>query len=625
MKILLVISASLLFIIGHMLRTIRWRITIGNDYSFSELFKRLSLSYLIDMFAPLRFGQVIRIIPIKASEYNKTKLFCSLLYEKTLDVISVGIVFILFPITDRTIFTDLSSIWTWIIPLFTIVLVCLYTENGLRVLLKISSFGRFEYLWTKILYENQQIFRRVQSARIKYILFTFIMWISYILAVYLFSASLQLEFSSALIGLYGNFIEPPAYFIAKSATLNAALGYVSMMAIPLLMIVSAGNLSNKKSYAYLRKSEKKLSGSIPLPTVLFSPAELRDYMLNLQSRKNFLIEELSRSYEYRINFLRDLGGGSGAATFIVDHSDSGDLSVIKMSNEEFLVQRLNAQFKHMKIMDEEKVPVIKVEKVFSESRNFFAYEMPFSHRTAQFHDLINELPINNTIEILSDMMLTLNRTLYRFDKESTPIYKNRLIDYYTKKIDLIFEELDQYLFAITPNDKININGKVHMALNKTRFKAWLSQFSATGNGCWGVHGDLTFQNMLVDLDSKNIILIDSNPNHDIKHPSVDLGKILQSLRLRYELFENQQQRIHVSQGEISYELPTSDVYQELESRIDEWMYTEYLNTNFSNIKIQTHAQYGIHLLRLLPYKLRYKPSEFPIFYAELTRHINLAV
>jgi hypothetical protein len=154
---------------------------------------------------------------------------------------------------------------------------------------------------------------------------------------------------------------------------------------------------------------------------------------------------------------------------------------------------------------------------------------------------------------------------------------------------------------------------------------WLTQFGIVGNGCQDVHGDLTFQNILLDSDKKSVLLIDSNPNQAIQHPSIDLGKILQSLRLRYELFDSQKPQIRLIKGEINYKLPQSDVYYELESRTDEWLYSKYLIENFPNIKLLAHAQFGMHLLRLLPYKLRYRPEEFLIFYAELIKHINLEI
>jgi hypothetical protein len=624
-NLLLGVTASVLFISGHILRTIRWRITIGNDNSFSTLFKRLSLAYLIDMFVPFRFGQAIRIIPMKGSESNKTKLFCSLLFEKALDVILVGLIFLLLPPTRSLYFSNSSSTWVWILLLSIILLTFLYTKYGQTILLKISFLGRLEPLWIKLLYQNQQIYRRVQSARTKYVVFTALMWGSYILAVNLFSVFLQVDFSGALVGLYGNFVESPTRFITKSATLNAATGFVFMMSMPLLMITLVGALSNKKGYDFLRKSEKKLSGSIPLPTILFSPIELREYMSNLQSRKNNMIEELSKSFEFKINFLRDLSGGSGATTLVVHHSATNKLSIIKIANEDFLMQRLNAQFIHIKTMMKKQVPVIQVEKIFSESQNYLAYEMPFSEKISPIHKSFDRLPINSTMEILSEMMMTLNSTLYQIEKNDSLKYRKKFIHYYAKKIDDIFEELDPFLRAITNNDRISINNKEYLALNSTRFKMWLAQFGIVGNGCQDVHGDLTFQNILLDSDKKSVLLIDSNPNQEIQHPSIDLGKILQSLRLRYELFDSQKPRIKVIKGEINYVLPQSDIYQELESRTDEWLYTKYLIENFPDIKLLAHAQFGMHLLRLLPYKLRYRPEEFSIFYAELIKHIDLEV
>jgi hypothetical protein len=624
-KLLLGVTASVLFISGHILRTIRWRITIGNDNSFSTLFKRLSLAYLIDMFVPLRFGQAIRIFPMKGIESNKTKLFCSLIFEKALDVVLVGLIFIILPPTRSQYFSNLSSTWVWILLLSIILLTSLYTKHGQRILLKISFFGMLEPFWIKFLYQNQQIYRRVHSARFKYVVFTVLMWGSYILAVNLFSVFLPVDFSGALVGLYGNFVESPTRFIFKSATLNAATGLVFMMSMPLLIITLVGALSNKKGYEFLRKSEKKLSGSIPLPEILFSPIELREYMSNLQSRKNNMIEELSKSFEFKINFLRDLSGSSGATTLVVHYPAINRLSIIKMANEEFLMQRLNAQFMHIKEMMKKKVPVTQVEKVFGENQSYLAYEMPFSEKISPIHKSFDRLPINSTMEILSEMMMTLNSTLYQIEQTDSMKYRKNILYYYLKKIDHIFEELDPFLRATTINDRISINNKEYDALNRTRFKMWLTQFGIVGNGCQDVHGDLTFQNILLDSDKKSVLLIDSNPNQAIQHPSIDLGKILQSLRLRYELFDSQKPQIRLIKGEINYKLPQSDVYYELESRTDEWLYSKYLIENFPNIKLLAHAQFGMHLLRLLPYKLRYRPEEFLIFYAELIKHINLEI
>jgi hypothetical protein len=366
----------------------------------------------------------------------------------------------------------------------------------------------------------------------------------------------------------------------------------------------------------------RFTQSIPLPAVLFSADGLREYILSIREKKINLLEESSKIFDHEIRFLKDLGGGSGASTYIISHLSKPDTSVIKMSNEFEIMSRLEIQYKHLKKLDQMNVPVIKVNNLYIGIPNLVAYDMTYNINVSDFHRFILQAPVGASINLLQRLMNSLSVNIFGLNKEFGFQYRETFDYYYESKISRIFEDLQDYFDSFSKDDKIIINDQVYLTLNKDRFNRWLSNYGIVGAGCVGIHGDLTFQNMLINNVTQELLLIDTNPMQNLQHPSVDIGKILQSLRLRYELFDMCDLELSVSGCTIKYKLPDSKAYSELEASISEWLFTEKMKSDYVDLIAQSEAQYGLHLLRLLPYKLRNDPQRFPIFYAELVKFIN---
>ena len=98
MWILFLVSAILLMCIAHTIRLIRWQlfIKVYEKPNSKELLWLLSIGYLLNYIFPLKIGDIVRAwFSGKRMKNGKALGFSTIIVERYLDIISVGIVFII--------------------------------------------------------------------------------------------------------------------------------------------------------------------------------------------------------------------------------------------------------------------------------------------------------------------------------------------------------------------------------------------------------------------------------------------------------------------------------------------------------------------------------------------------
>ena len=167
-----------------------------------------------------------------------------------------------------------------------------------------------------------------------------------------------------------------------------------------------------------------------------------------------------------------------------------------------------------------------------------------------------------------------------------------------------------------------MNGTPVNILNENDFRSNLQNYPKVFESSNIVHGDLTLENLLYISSKEMVVSIDPNPNQLLVHPSVDFGKLLQSLRIGYESLEKKIQPFNPKNLEqkINYTLPSNYLY--LLTELDKYLTNFETDMDYSEIKKISEAQYLMHILRLLPYKLKFNPGYFPIFVAILSHEIS---
>lgn len=124
--------------------------------------------------------------------------------------------------------------------------------------------------------------------------------------------------------------------------------------------------------------------------------------------------------------------------------------------------------------------------------------------------------------------------------------------------------------------------------------------------CRDLHGDLTFENILVK--NGNLIYLDPNPNNIVSEWTLEGGKILQSLHSLYErlAIEGQFDQAH---NHFRVEFPTSYRMHQI---YDKWRTCSRLNFTGEEW-LSFHLHEAIHFTRLLPYRLSQNQDRFPIY------------
>jgi len=613
--------ASVLFLLGHLFRTTRWRITLSNEYRFSKLVTSLSASYIINLVIPLRGGDLYRFQANSKNKQDNYVLASSLIFERLLDLVTIPL-----PL-GYIAMSSLNGNHGVPIQLFVLSALSIlifgisYSSPGQRFLISLRMPGAIEDSWLKLVEANVKISRRTKKSYQRYTTLTLFMWLFYLGAIHYLSLFLNLSVKETWDTLYSASLVAPFWLIKKLTSLDLALGYLSLVTIPLLVIYIVGRFSNFNFYISLRNREKQLSESLPMPSLLFSPPDMRVYMLDLLRKKDSLLEVAMHKLRTNHEYLKDLGGGSGASTYLV-RSPQQSLMVLKMSNDSKTMTNLELQYHHMQRLNQNSAPIINLGKFHKFEDELIAYEMDYSEEFVDLSNFMSEMNVDEIEISLKKLIRNLQLSLYKKESPQNKFYAETLDFYYREKIGELFERLNPYFKAFSKDGIVIINGETYDLLTKHQFENWLSNFGQVGNACSEIHGDLTFQNMLINKNNFEIITLDSNGNHPIIHPSVDFGKIFQSLLLQYELIDSMESNVESIDNEITYNLPTSTVYRQLIEKLDIWLFQPEIVSEWENLGVLSRAQFGIHLLRLLPYKLKNSPDQFPLYYGELLRLIN---
>lgn len=118
-----------------------------------------------------------------------------------------------------------------------------------------------------------------------------------------------------------------------------------------------------------------------------------------------------------------------------------------------------------------------------------------------------------------------------------------------------------------------------------------------------IHGDLHFDNMLIDLEADNFILVDPRGYHtsDIAY---DLGKIWHSCHGLYDFIHTRRFNLKVSDESIDYEIydePSRKEYDEIMAQLPTVL-TSYIKDD-ENWLIRTRFSEAMHFCSVVPFQL----------------------
>lgn len=616
------IIAVIFLFLGNILRELRWEmfIEVYEKPQKNILLKSLSMGSFLNFFLPLKLGDIFRgIYSGKKMKNGMSCSFATIVVDRYIDIVSVGIIFIVLYLTKIEPYTEISSIILYVslgISLLLLAIVCIkYNKFPKIIIQKIASLfnSKIELKMLTFSYFFISAFRDVYKKlnKLKLINITIFMWVFYLISYYMFGLFIN-TFSEGLSTFtIFNFLFSNGNLGASTLSLSANILidnfpiYLCLyIIIPVITMYFIGFMIKSP-----KLDDNKFSKILPHS--------------NENDRLNFLelyFSGLNRDYfknysmiNSNISIIQDYSAGSNATTMLCKNENGTFYRKYVFGDSS------NKLFEQIKWINEHKkdLPLPKIIKKGYEKDNYCYYDMEYKADGVVFFNYIHSVNPNRSFKLLIQSLNCLEKKLY--SKHNIQPKKETIYEYIDSKVIKnlnkirnanVFKEIINY-------DYIIINGKKYKNLkliSKLFNRENLYNIFKNDKYC-DIHGDLTIENLVrCDSNTKKdgYYFIDPNTGNIHNSDNLDYGKILQSLHGKYEFLMHTQD-IRFYKNNLDYYDTTSYQYKELFQLFD-----KYITEHFSYEKTRSIYYHEIvHWLRLLPYKIEKNGERALLFYAGL--------
>lgn len=623
----LFISISFM-IIGNLIRLKRWKsfIKIYEYPSNRYLLFTLGIANIINLLIPFKLGDIIRGVILGKHLKNGFHLaFATVILDRYLDIIVfcfLCLIILVFSynaiIFNLLIYYMLISISLVIISFFAIY----FSESTKKAIHLFSSIfnPKLEKNILLISWNCIDLFKIIwknwsKSKKFFLLISTILMWASYLISYYTFyifwfnKGYINLDWYSLIdifftnrnffnsIVLYMNFL--------NISNLYDYILLISYIVIPILFLFILMPFFRKKHINNSNKSHNTLLHT--------SDSEQYSFLRSYFSAKETLYFRKYLNINKDIKIIKDLSAGSNAKTILCI---SNKQKIIRKYTIEKDVDKLHEQVLWIKkYQDILNLPKILI---YEFKNGAFYYDMEYSADVVSLFDYIHSNKEEKSWKILSDVLETLNNTLYKNITASRP---NNVIEYINSKVIKNLENIKSYINIknLLLYDNLMINDKLYK--NLPQLEKYLSleylQSVFQYDKYSDIHGDLTVENILYNYKKDEYLIIDPNGGNIHNSKFLDYAKLLQSLQGGYE-FLMKTEEINIDKNTIIYENKYSLKYFYLYKE-----YKNYLYSNFEEKELRSIMfHHLIHWLRLLPYKLEKLDNTAIIFYSEFIILLN---
>lgn len=613
MSIIYLICAIFFICIAHLVRVTRWKmfIEVYEKPQSCTLIQSLSFGYFLNYFLPYKLGDLFRAYFSGKTMKNKFSLSCStIIIERYLDILSVGIIFAIisfFNIYDYIIKDIAYFYFKLSIILFVATVLILAFQSYIKKICyniarifnnKIES-GILVFVWA-LIWNFKDIFLKIN--KIQLIFKTVLMWILYLSSyysytIYMKSISKNLATTDVIKILFSQ------HSIASN-NLNIHTDYLTnwglYLILPLILMVIISLFFGNKSQT---DNDKNYLNLLPQLDKNEKLKFLESYFYddNRQYLENYL------KINQNISIIRDYSAGSNATTILCLDSEKMFWRKYTFGSD---AQKLNQQI----LWIEQNQNNLPLPKIINKDINdlYCYYDMEFQENSVSYFEYIHSVPIEKSWEIMTNIFNVLNTKLY--SNNTTEADYDTIKNYIENKVVKNLEILKKsnILKQILEYDFVIINGvnykNLHHYYKYLTFEYLYEIFKSDKYSV--IHGDLTTENIICNNNS--FYLIDPNPDNIHNSPSLDYGKMLQSIHGGYEFLMNTKE-VSAFKNSINFMYLKSSAYNQLHE-----MMHKYMLENFGyNLTKSIYFHEIIHWLRLLPYKLNKDKNKAIMFYAGL--------
>lgn len=624
MDIIFLTAAIITLSLAHLIKILRWRlfIEIYEEPRNRNLIQALSFGYLINLIFPFRVvGDFFRAIYSGRKMKNSYSLsFSTVIVDRILDIITVGILFFIFyvfSIYNKQIEKSFRFYMLFSVLIISIIIFFYFFKRYIKIIsLKIASLFNtdielniLKFMWA-LIWNFKDIFLKIN--KLKILIITTLMWLSYTFSYYLFSLFLLREgYNFKLVDifflLFSKDIFGTDFLLIEK---KVSIFFYIYMIIPIIIMLLISKFFKIKTYSKKihREGEDYLN--------LFPNQDNKEKLEFL--RKYFLDKDKSYIDNYlhinqKITIIRDFSAGSNATTMLCMKKD--EIFYRKYTFED--IDKLYEQLKWIIENKKRKLPlpeIIRKEK----TSNYCYYDMLYRPSSIPLFEYIHSMPFEDSWKMIENILMKLEEVLYTNNIRKADIENiNKYIDLKVKdNINKIYDS--KILKKLMKYDEVIINGRPYKNLSyylKYFSKEYL--YNIFKNDIYSdIHGDLTIENIICNLnvtDSKEkYYIIDPNSGNINDSANLDYAKILQSIHGGYE-FMMRTYDVSLEENQINFLFTKSQAYFYLYRKLN-----EYMNLKFEKEKIKSiYFHEIIHWLRLIPYKLKKDGKRALIFYSGL--------
>ena len=598
----------LLFLSGQSIRAIRWQILLPAHINIAKhhLLYYTSIGSLINIFIPFRIGDIIRAgILSKKEDIQFSTCLSSVIYERLIDIFSLFLISLLIFLYYGELFT-ISKWYVIVAILFICLIILLHRYIIFRKILyqvvknldfKVKIFI-LDILWASVV----QI-HNVKFLTIRFAMLTILMWLFLLTSYLMFMNSFKsIDLGNVLNAFHGNPVLGilPQHLTSHYLQPIEIIALLFFLAMPIIIAIIYSLISTKLH------NLKKTSNTLMYlcQNTAFSKYGISWKFFGRDAYSNFLISHFSGSRKIislvgvkgfaDCRIKKFLIGGSRAVTAVVEKQ--GELSIRK-AIELHGVSNLYAQY--LWLQNERhngSLPVVEAIG-WTDSKEYSYYEMPLIPGSMNMYEWLKVTPEEKCVKVFSEIFDVVH--IHHLKKTESENPQDQLILYLQEKVINNCDLIRNLLSGVLNLESFNICGINYSIAEWTflydinRLLELIPKTSSTN-----IHGDLTIENIIL-LPSGKWMLIDPNPVSTYRSMHMDWAKLLQSLKMGYEIINEQGASCVYSLYSVEFTCPKLYIYTHLNKLFMRKMQEKFSSKDI--LAIELHEI--IHYIRLVPYKI----------------------
>ena len=626
MNIIFLVGAIIFLFLAHIARIQRWKlfINIYEEPKTKNLIQALSVGHFINLFIPFRVvGDIFRAIYSGKKMKNKYSFsFSTVIVDRILDVIVVGIIFLIFFLFNDSHEAVKKNLIFYMFLSFLIFLTVIVVY-GLKKYVKIFSLklaslfnqsielNLLKFMWS-LIWNFKDIFLKIN--KVKMVTTTISMWILYIFSYYSFSLFLiEKGYNFTLIGVFTLMFSNDVFgLISQSMKPILYYSYI-FLGVPIFLLLIYSKFIRSKSDSFTKYSNEKYLNLLPNLNSKERLQFLEKYFMDKD--KTYINNYLK--INQNINIIRDFSAGSNATTMLCMKGDKIFYRKYAFEDRE----KLYDQIRWIEKIQKKGLPLPKIIEQ-EKTKEYCYYDMEYDSNAVVLFEYVHSMPYEKGWNITKKALEALNEFVYienvrKADKETIEKYIDSKVTINLKKIleANTIKKLSGY-------DEIIINGRAYK--NLKYYLGYLSKeylYEIFKNDIYSeLHGDLTIENIVCtrgEDGEDSFYIIDPNTGNIHDSPNLDYGKLLQSIHGGYE-FMMKTYEINVEENKINFLFTKSHTYVYFFEKLN-----EYMNLKFDKETVRSiYFHEIIHWLRLLPYKIKIDKERVLMFYSGLLMILN---